>query len=273
MEKYIDNFKEEITMISKVYSSKILNTLLGVTETASYLLSAPAKVYIGLCASEPAAEDGSLTNAGEPTSVASYARKEVCGTSGTKYFGLSSSSGVIENSSEIQFKTAREDYPEKINYWFLSASSTGAAFLWGKIKDVLLDTRTVEGFLAESTYNTYSATTTTDTLLGLQEGQTYIVSWDGKEYEETAYLYESGDASYIRLGNPMVSGGTRDEDKPFGILYNEQTSGVETVGHMTMYSLTGEGTHDVAIYALGIEVRKATVPTFYENELQASIDV
>jgi hypothetical protein len=71
----------------------------------------------------------------------------------------------------------------------------------------------------------------------------------------------------------VFSGGEKDEEKPFGILYNETTSGVETTGNLIIYSLTGEGTHEMAIYALGIEVKKATVPTFYEYELQASIDV
>lgn len=258
-------------MICKTYASKILNTLMGV---GSNTLTAPVNVYLGLCAREPDAADGGLTNAGEPTSVGSYERKAVGGTSSSiQYFGASSG-GVIKNNVEIQLKTAREDYPEKINFWFLSTNKNGGgAYLWGKIKDVLSDTKTVSGFMVDSATDAYVASTTSDTLLGLKEGETYIVSWDGKDYEEVAALYENDGKSYIRLGNPLVSGGENDEEKPFGILYNETTTGIETVGNMQIYSLTGEATHDVAIYSIGIEVKKATVPTFYENELQASIDV
>lgn len=258
-------------MISKTKSSLILNALMGVNNS----FTAPSNVYLGLCAREPDATTGALTDAGEPTSVASYSRKQVGGTStsAVKFFGASSNSGIIKNSMEVQLKTAREDYPEKIGYWFLSESSTGAAYLWGRIKDVLSETKTVEGFLAENTYNTYTASVVCDELLGLKVGTTYVVTWDGVEYDEVAELYEKDGVSYIRLGNPLISGGENDEEKPFGILYNESTTGTETVGTMTLYSVTGEGTHTVAIYGIGIEVKKATVPTFYENELQASIDV
>lgn len=260
-------------MICKTYASKILNTLMGVN---SNTLTAPPNVYLGLCAREPDAAEGGLTNAGEPVSVGSYERKAVGGTSSSIQYFRASDGGIIKNGDEIQLKTAREDYPEKINFWFLSTSSSkggGNAYLWGKIKDVLSDTKTVSGFMVDSATGAYVASATSDTLLGLKEGETYIVSWDGKDYEEVAALYENDGRSYIRLGNPLVSGGENDEEKPFGILYNETTTGIDTVGNMQIYSLTGEATHDVAIYSIGIEVKKATVPTFYENELQASIDV
>lgn len=262
-------------MISKSYSSNILNAMMGKTE-----LTVPANIYLGLCASEPDLTTGSLANAGEPTSVDSYERKLVGGigtknTQGayvnvpTQYFATSSSSGVIKNSLEIQLKTAREDYPEKIHYWFLSTTNNGVAYAWGKIKDVLQETKTVNGFMSES--NAYFATIESDELLGLKNGATYIVAWDGVEYEEIAHIYEADGTSYIRLGNTLVENG-EDDKKPFGILYNESTTGTETVGNLRVMSLTGEATHDVAIYASGITVKKATVPTFYEEELQMSID-
>lgn len=127
-------------MISKTYASKILNTLTGATTSTSSTLSAPTTVYLGLCASEPDATTGAITDAGEPSSIASYERKKVGGTSvDTQYFGVSNATGVITNQTEIQMKTAREAYPSKIYYWFLTTSyakGTGNAFLWGKIKDV-----------------------------------------------------------------------------------------------------------------------------------------
>lgn len=257
-------------MISKTQSSKILNALMGVSA-----FTAPSSVYLGLCASEPDAVTGALTNAGEPSSVASYERKKVGGTAtGTiQYFEESSETGIISNIEEIQLKTARKDYPAKINYWFLSESEKdGAAYIWGRIKDVLSAKKTIEGFLAETTYNTYAAQTTVDNLLDLKEGETYIVSWDDKDYEGVATLVEKDGTSYIALGNPYAYGGERN-DIPFSLLYYVTTTGTDTVGNLDLYSLTGEGTHDVAIYGIGIEVKTATVPTFYEGDLEARIDV
>ena len=256
-------------MISKEYGSKILNTLVGLS---SNTLASPSNVYLGLCVSEPTHTNGVLTDVGEPTTVSSYERKRVGGSgTGTAYFGSSSNNGIIKNNVEIQLKTAREDYPAKINYWFLSTSQTGgSAFLWGRIKDVLSDTKTVTGFVAEAEYNTYTASTTCD-LLDFESGKKYVVAWDGKEYEVTATLYENEGTSYIGFGNPYTFGGAKD-DVPFSILYNVTTTGTNTVGNLKIYSLTGEGNHSVALYGIGITIKKATVPTFYENELQVSID-
>lgn len=254
-------------MISNTYSNKVLNALMGVSSFTSL-----SNVYLGLCENEPDVATGSLANAAEPTSVASYERKMVSGTgsSSSKYFS-SAVSGIIKNNEEIQLKTAREDYPGKINYWFLSETSSGSAYMWGRIKDVLSDTKTVTGFMSESTYNTYVASATTEDLIDFKEGETYIVTWDDTEYEETAHVYEKDGVSYIRLGNALVSGGESD-GKPFGILYSVSTTGTDTTGNLTIYSLTGEASHTVALYGVGIVIKKATVPTFYEGELQARLD-
>lgn len=128
-------------MISKAYASKILNTMFGTAASNSGNVITPnTTVYLGLCASEPDRVTGALTSAGEPSSIASYERKKVGGTqtSELQYFGLSSSTGVIQNNMEIQMKTAREAYPAKINYWFLTTSSSkgsGSAMVWGEVKD------------------------------------------------------------------------------------------------------------------------------------------
>lgn len=100
------------------------NTLL------SYLVgaSAPTKLsnaYLGLCANEPAASTGEIT--GEPESDY-YARIPVVG----KFD--SPAGGVVDNSGEIQMTTAREALG-KMYWWFLSESTTGNAYLWGKLYD------------------------------------------------------------------------------------------------------------------------------------------
>lgn len=111
-------------MISNTYANKILNVMCGVADN----LSIPANLYLGLCSGEPVASNGAIT--GEPT-AASYSRIVVGGSSGTKHFGQASG-GIISNSEEIQFKTAREDFGT-MNYFFLAESQTGPAIMWGEI--------------------------------------------------------------------------------------------------------------------------------------------
>ncbi len=119
-------------MISNVYANKILNALTGISDA----ISRPNYVYFGLCKTAPDASTGAVSD--EPT-AASYARKIVGGSSsGIQYFG-SASGGVIKNNEELQMKTARQAWStsdDKLYYWFLSESATGAATIWGTIKDI-----------------------------------------------------------------------------------------------------------------------------------------
>ena len=117
-------------MISNAYANKILNLLCGVSDS----LTLPTTLYLGLSGSAPNTSTGAIpTTNGEPT-AASYARTAVGGSSSSpKSFG-SASAGVIKNSIEIQFKTAREAWG-KMNYFFLSDSATGAAIMWGEINN------------------------------------------------------------------------------------------------------------------------------------------
>ena len=228
-------------MISNSKVNEILNSLTGRSS-----LSAPSAIYLGLSATEPDANGGSLS---EP-SVASYARKLVGGTSNTanQMFGTASG-GVVKNNVEIQMQTARQDYGEKMLYWFLSTSSTKgqSAFIWGRIKDVMREKAEVAGFVAHSSIEgMYWYTEELSELMDLTVGETYIVYWDGKEYEFEAQLYESGDVSYVVIGNPAFAGG-EDNGFPFVIQYNETTTGTETTGTISMYCQTAEGTHTVAI--------------------------
>ena len=273
-------------MIAKTYASNILNTLLGASGST---LSAPSKVYIGLCAHEPDNDKnpGSLADAGEPASVKSYSRVEVSGTNASKKFFSGASKGVIVNSDDIQFKSARQNYPETMHYWFLSTGDLSRtedgnvtnqpnAFLWGKIKDVLFDKQEVEGFAAVSGQTgVYCASVKNDISLDLADDTDYVVYWDGTvdekengvEFEVKSTTYTNGDTSYIKLGD--------FNNTPFEILYNESTDGSEVAYNVNIYyrSDTAISKCKVAIYGVdGIEVKKATVPTFYAGELQASID-
>ncbi|MBQ4065502.1 MAG: hypothetical protein IJD10_05330 [Clostridia bacterium] len=114
-------------MISNYYASTILDLICGVTDS----LSLPDKLYLGLSASAPAPLTGAIpTSNGEPIAT-SYERTVVGGISGAKKFGTASS-GIISNSEEIQFKTARDEWGT-MNYFFLSQSKDGPAIMWGEI--------------------------------------------------------------------------------------------------------------------------------------------
>lgn len=113
-------------MISNAYANKILQHICGVSAIGTL----PSSLYLGLCKTAPNAATGAVTS--EPT-AASYERVVVGGssTSGDKKFG-SATGGIITNTTEIQFKTARQAWGD-LAYFFLSESSTGNAIVWGEI--------------------------------------------------------------------------------------------------------------------------------------------
>lgn len=114
-------------MVSKVHANKLLEVTMGTNS-----ITFPARVYLGLCASEPNHDTGAVT--GEPTIGDNYKRKLVGGSQANpKYF--SASGGIIKNSEEIQMQTAKTGYGLQ-NYWFLSEDETAkTAIIWGEIKN------------------------------------------------------------------------------------------------------------------------------------------
>lgn len=127
-------------MISNNYANKILNTIVGYSDS----ISMPSVVYLGLCTTEPNRETGAVSD--EPptqiveddkTVTTGYQRKKVGGStlSSDSKFGVATN-GKIINQNEIQMKTARRPWG-KLNYWFLSESASGGvANIWGEVKGV-----------------------------------------------------------------------------------------------------------------------------------------
>ena len=108
----------------------------------------------------------------------------------------------------------------------------------------------------------------------------YVVWWrnttdtedNGKEYDVKSSLFEKDGVTYVHVGNPVVKG-EADDGTPFAILYSQTTEDAVTTGHIKIYSTALGTSFEVAVYGLGIDVKKATVPTFYSGELTASIEV
>lgn len=115
--------------MSQSYANRILNAAFGISDT----VTASSKLYLGLCSAAPNASTGAVTS--EP-SAASYAR-QICGGTGaddvTQSFA-SATGGVIKNIKEIRMNTARQAWGT-MNYWFISESATGAAIIWGELKN------------------------------------------------------------------------------------------------------------------------------------------
>ena len=115
--------------ISHAEANDYLNTRFG----RSNAVSRPTLVYIGLCQNAPDASTGAVT--GEPTAE-SYQREIVGGSSADTQSFANATGGVITNNTEIRMHSAREAWSTAsapMNYWFLSTSPTGAAFLWGEL--------------------------------------------------------------------------------------------------------------------------------------------
>lgn len=115
--------------ISHNEANAYLNTRFGLQNA----VSRPNFVYIGLCQNAPDASTGAVT--GEPTAE-SYEREIVGGSSADTQSFSSASGGVITNNIEIRMHSAREAWSTAeapMNYWFLSTSPTGAAYLWGEL--------------------------------------------------------------------------------------------------------------------------------------------
>lgn len=265
-------------MISKSKATEILKNLFGVDSST---MNRPQNVYLGLSAEKPDASG--YVGEGEPTAAGcEYVRILVGGVNAKETFFNTSAAkdGKISNTAEIKFKTAKAAYGKKMMYWFLSegSSKSNPAFLWGRLKDVLLEKGT-KAFTETDATNKYVFSQEVDDLLNMADNTDYVVWWRnpsdtkdaGKEYDVKSTTYTTGGKTYIHLGNPVVKGGT-DDKTPFAVLYNQETEGAETKGYIKIYSIM-PGNFEVAVYGLGIDVKKATVPTFYDGELTASIEV
>ena len=279
-------------MISHTYANKILKALFT-TDANNNNLNVNGTIYLGLCQKEPNLETGSVKGCGEPE-IVSYNRKLVNGIfSNYKDDNgetvTNPDNGIIKNGSDIQMDTAKEDYGPVMEYWFLSASSTkatetkegGVAYIWGKIKDIIFPTQSIDGFTTDTSFTiggktVMKKTHPTDSSLTVKTDGKYIISWGNKDIDVTGVTVTSGTyKDYVRLGNPVVTGG-QDDEKPFCILYKTISNPSGDTGELIIYSIADTGsataTYNVGVYGAGIEVKKNTVPTFYKEELQASID-
>lgn len=102
-------------------------------------------------------------------------------------------------------------------------------------------------FLAEQTLEFAADPVQVETYFPLAIGETYIVVWDGVEYECVATEVTNSGTVLPCLGNPSIATGGADNGMPFMIVYAPaEVAGTE----WPMYAMAAnsEGTHTVAIY-------------------------
>ena len=101
-------------MISNNYANNLLKQMTG-------------NMYLGLCSEEPNSNTGAVSS--EPTS-SYYARVPLSSTDFT------TNGGVITNSKELKFNTARESFGT-MKYFFVASNSTrgSVANWWGRLLD------------------------------------------------------------------------------------------------------------------------------------------
>ena len=301
-------------MISKTLANNILDILVG----NSYKLSGYSAVYLGLSSTDP--EEG-LTEPAEEE----YKRIQVGATdqgtsatnttNGKEEFSkfrrfAAATGGVVSNKDEINFPTAKQGYKDKITHWFLSSSSSkgSSAFLWGEVKDVLIEPADWTEF-TQKTRTIYADTENEEVvqylekeieledLITITTDEEYVVVWDkndnGKEveYKLTASVYKENvkvkeeneqgeevekevEITHSLLGNPwLVDANLTDTGVPFVLLYHKENVETETIGKLKILTSNMVSSHRMGLYGMGLEVGKKTVPTFYQGQLQASIDV
>ena len=331
-------------MISQSYATKILRTLFGtqhietptsssvdkVTTANSSYLTINEKVYLGLSNEAPGAALGTIPANSEPISeldvnvstpgktgyerqlVGGYGQNEDKDNSNRAFYDSGLAGGVIENTSEIQFPTAKKAYGKKMKYWFLSNSQSGStAYLWGEIKDILYKETTADLVYDPNTGLKYVEFVIDDPFsLGAEDE--CIVVWDDEEHSVPVTIVErygrneildteDPNTKYVYLGSHLldknlngIEGAIAKNDYPFAVSYKIQpinpkaSDRVEITqaseGRLRFYTFSNAetekeedlikpSTHKIGLYGKGIEVKQSTVPTFYPGELKASIDV
>lgn len=221
--------------------------------------------YLGLCAKRPA-NDGSLTNAGEPSSAngSQYGRKPI-----DEYDFTTPKNGMITNAREIQFPTAKGEGWGKLDYWFLSSGSGTSALLWGDLTEIVASGIDITSFENDSDSNTVPA------VLTLRTGQTYRFecALEGAEIPFTLML----DATWDNPTSCFNLTGNDNNDDTWEFTY---TPSYDTTGSATgTLKLTVKpDTADLStwttlsIYHAGVNVLPGVVPTFAAGTLSASID-
>lgn len=105
--------------------------------------------------------------------------------------------------------------------------------------DVIFAEQTVSGFAYVSDYGAYHVAVGPAPFI-LEENKTYKVSWDGTEYEETAFIFNDGTKDLVVIGNKAATGGD-NTGQPFAMMYSSTTDFVN------FFALTTEESHTIAI--------------------------
>lgn len=206
----------------------------------------------------------SATDTAEGTSIA-------IGQNQNKNF-FSASEGSIKNSEEIKFNVAKTDWGQ-MNYWFLisSASGTSNVILWGSIKDVIQDKLNVTVDAMDASNN---VTIDVPDLVQLTGQTKYTIAWKDSAGKPKEKDVESSSKFTDASGHTCVTlGSASSADDPIQITH--WITGDTETGFTTHYKIKSYNKipGEYNIHGYGINVKTNTVPTFFKEQLVASIDL
>lgn len=99
-------------------------------------------------------------------------------------------------------------------------------------------------FAYDNVFGVFAASDLAPTF-SLEDGQEYIVAWDGEEHARTAFVFVAADDSEcVGVGNPLAAG-LEDNGDLFCIVYDK------THGYVHYLSLEQTSSHTVAVYKAG----------------------
>ena len=118
--------------------------------------------------------------------------------------------------------------------------------------------RTVDGFAQEPTFGSYTPGAVTPPEFVLETGKTYIVYWDGEEYECKAKAFSGYGVTMSVIGNAEIIG-LPSNNEPFLITYND------VLNDSCLFSLEAVSSHEVGIWEKVVQEIVLQDKTITEN--------
>ena len=128
-------------------------------------------------------------------------------------------------------------------------------------RETIFETQEINDFAYSSSWGAYAWHTTPSPFV-LEVGETYIISWDGEEFERTAFDFSVAAPGAVGVGNAYLAGVSPEPDLvPFIIAYLDTTDYIEFV-------TSASGGHTVAIYKKIAEPEKIIIKDPDGNDVE-----
>ena len=178
----------------------------------------------------------------------------------------------VDGERQVLHCTECTDYPE-ISIKAINTKQIDSKYIKDMYYDngitntVIFEEQVIEGFQQENE-NMYVTWATTSELLNIVSGNTYLVNWDGVEYETVASLYEI----YPYVGNGSYLTGNPSGDIPFFIACIGNTLMIYTNPSSESHTISiTEVIHDKRqIDAKYLSIMKSSQSVFFEESIEGN---